>query len=330
MAAGVTKLVSILMPCYNAERWIAQAIESALAQTWTVKEVIVVDDGSTDRSLQVIRSFGDRIQSEAGAHRGGNGTRNRLLELARGEWVQYLDADDYLMPSKIERQIEYALGHPDCDVICSPTVWEHVEGGQLLCTDERIPEPRDPWILLSLWRLPQTGGTLWRRSALERVGGWRPGQPCCQEHELYFRLLEAGCRFGFCDHCLAVYRDLEHGERVTRKLRAEVDRQRIAIFDRIENCLRERGELSVPRRQAVNNARHQVARMLWLQDRDLARSVLRQIHASDPSFHPGAGPASPPLYRLVYGMLGFHGAQLTAACKRMLSSRFAIPVRVKL
>ena len=56
--------VSILIPCYNAERWIAQAIESALAQTWLEKEVIVVDDGSTDCSLEVIKSFGDRIRWE--------------------------------------------------------------------------------------------------------------------------------------------------------------------------------------------------------------------------------------------------------------------------
>lgn len=82
----MSELVSILIPCHNAERWIAQAIESALSQTWIEKEVIVVDDGSADRSLEVIRSFGDRIRTEAGIHRGGNGTRNRLLELARGQW----------------------------------------------------------------------------------------------------------------------------------------------------------------------------------------------------------------------------------------------------
>ena len=92
-------LVSILIPCYNAERWIAQAIESALAQTWSEKEVIVVDDGSTDHSLEVIRQFDGRISWETGLNRGGNAARNRLLELARGEWLQYLDADDYLRPS---------------------------------------------------------------------------------------------------------------------------------------------------------------------------------------------------------------------------------------
>src|SRR6202011_1477360 len=112
--------VSILIPCYNAERWVAQAIESALRQTWPEKEIIVVDDGSTDGSLAIIESFGDRIRWETGPNRGGNVARNRLLELAHGEWLQYLDADDYLLPMKIERQMEFIGANPAADVIFGP------------------------------------------------------------------------------------------------------------------------------------------------------------------------------------------------------------------
>ena len=115
-------LVSILIPCYNAERWVAQAIESALAQTWSEKEIIVVDDGSRDGSLDVIKSFGNQIRWETGPNRGGNVTRNRLLELARGEWLQYLDADDYLLPPKVERQVTFLREYPACDVVYSPVL----------------------------------------------------------------------------------------------------------------------------------------------------------------------------------------------------------------
>ena len=86
--------VSILIPCYNAEKWIAQCIESALNQTYANKEVIVVDDGSTDGSLDIIKNFGDKIRWETSPNRGGNAARNRLLELSSGEWLQSLDADD--------------------------------------------------------------------------------------------------------------------------------------------------------------------------------------------------------------------------------------------
>ncbi len=107
----MSPLVSILIPCYNAERWIAQAIESSLAQTWPEKEVIVVDDGSTDASLDVIRRFDGRVRWETGPNRGGGAARNRLLRLARGEWLQYLDADDYLLPDKVARQVDFSREH---------------------------------------------------------------------------------------------------------------------------------------------------------------------------------------------------------------------------
>ena len=78
--------VSISISCYNAEPRIAKAIESALAQTWASKEVIVVDDGSTDGSLDEIEKFDGQIRWETGPNRGGNRVRNRLTELAQAAW----------------------------------------------------------------------------------------------------------------------------------------------------------------------------------------------------------------------------------------------------
>src|SRR6266566_10153024 len=143
------RFVSLLIPCYNAERWVAQTIESALTQAWPGKEIIVVDDGSIDGSLDVIRRYEDRIRWETGPNRGGNHTRNRLLELARGEWLQYLDADDYLLPLKIEHQLAFLREHPTCDVVYSPTLW--VNWSEAGTTQEvtAIREPHDPWILLA-------------------------------------------------------------------------------------------------------------------------------------------------------------------------------------
>src|SRR5438445_3224416 len=144
-------LVSILIPCYNAERWVAQAIESALGQTWPEKEVIVVDDGSTDSSLSIIKSFSDRIRWQTGPHRGGNAARNRLLQLARGEWLQYLDADDYLLPDKIARQMEFLESHTKTDVVFGPVTMEYMTESGTHREISSVPEPRDPWILLARW-----------------------------------------------------------------------------------------------------------------------------------------------------------------------------------
>ena len=99
-------LVSILIPCYNAGRWLAATLESALAQTWPHIEVIVVDDGSSDDSPTVARAFEGRgvrliLQPNAGA----SAARNRALRESRGEFLQFLDADDLLSPGKIAAQI---------------------------------------------------------------------------------------------------------------------------------------------------------------------------------------------------------------------------------
>jgi len=317
-------LISILIPCFNGEPWIGECIDSALAQSWPDTEVVVVDDGSTDGSLDIIRGFGERIRWESGENRGGNAARNRLLALARGGWLQYLDADDYLLPEKVRRQADFARLHPDCDVVISPVLSEKSANGRTVRIEVPTTPPDDPAILLALWRLPQTGGPLWRKSALERVNGWRVGQICCQEHELYLRLLMAGARFAFCDGAFAVYRELMHPARLTHRYRLEIVRQRQTIVGRLEQFLRTQAALTRPRRQAVNDARHELARWAWNQgDQSLAAELTGQIAASDPAFQPSPSAASPLAYRLAYRLAGFHTAQRIAAARRALTGGVA-------
>jgi len=99
-------LVSIVVPCFNAAPWICAALESALQQTWPATEIIVVDDGSTDGSLAIARSFearGVRVFSQPNA--GASSARNRGLREARGDFIQYLDADDLISPGKVAAQM---------------------------------------------------------------------------------------------------------------------------------------------------------------------------------------------------------------------------------
>lgn len=308
-------LISILIPCFNAERWIGQSIESALSQTWPEKEVIVVDDGSQDGSLDVIQSFGSRIRWETGPNRGGNVARNRLLDLAQGEWLQYLDADDYLLPPKIERQAMFLADHPDCDVVYSPVYWVNWSEAGVQQEITAIPEPRDPWILLARWWLPQTGGPLWRRQILVDVGGWKPDQPCCQEHELYLRLLQSGARFRYFGECHAAYRHWSQEGTVSKRNRAELRHQRLEVGKRLEQFLEGRGELTDGRQQAINQGRFEVARSAWLEDQTEAAEIMRIIQQRQPAFIP-EGPAARGRYRWFYRTLGFNAAEWLAARKR--------------
>jgi glycosyltransferase involved in cell wall biosynthesis len=102
-------LVSILIPAYNAEKWLAETIRSALAQTWPNIEVIVVDDGSTDRTADVARQFiSQGVKLVTQTNQGGSAARNKAFAVSQGEYIQWLDADDLLAPDKIAGQMKAA------------------------------------------------------------------------------------------------------------------------------------------------------------------------------------------------------------------------------
>ena len=140
-AAPRPGLVSIVVPCYNAKRFLAATLESAFTQTYPNTEVIVIDDGSTDGAAELIRSYGDRVRAEFGPNRGASAARNRGTALARGEFIQYLDADDVLTPGAIAHRIA-ALRQSGADVAYSD--WERlveIEPGVFdVGTQDRAPD----------------------------------------------------------------------------------------------------------------------------------------------------------------------------------------------
>jgi glycosyltransferase involved in cell wall biosynthesis len=100
-------LISILIPAFNAQDWIAQTLQSAITQTWERKEIIVVDDGSTDQTLAVARTFASKgVIVVSMDHQGAAAARNKALSLSHGDYIQWLDADDLLAPDKIAKQLE--------------------------------------------------------------------------------------------------------------------------------------------------------------------------------------------------------------------------------
>ena len=305
--------VSIGIPCYNAARWLRQAIQSALDQHDVELEVILVDDGSTDESPAIAREFGDRITFIAGGHRGANHARNLILKAATGEWVQYLDADDCLDPGKISTQLREARHGEDADVLYSP-VWAETwtpEGSS------RTPTGMSPdadiftqWIR---WQIPQTGGCLWRREALARIGGWKDDQPCCQEHELYLRALQAGLRFVFAPTPGAVYRVWSE-DTLCRKDPLLVVRVRTRLFDALIEWLTATGHLKDIHRQEIGRACFEMART-WARY-DLPGATAYHSERKRKGLMHLSGPAAPSSYRLTYSLLGFNRAECVARLLR--------------
>lgn len=307
-------LVSILIPCYNSERWVGHAIESALGQTWPNKQVIVLDDGSTDNSLSVIRRYEGRLNWEAGPNRGGGYARNRLLELASGEWVQYLDADDYLLPEKVSEQVRFVVQHPEVDIVVGPTTLEFWSEQGTRQEHVALPGPHDYWTMLASWKLPQTGAPLWRRSVILDVGGWKRDQPCCQEHELYLRLLTGGKKFAYHSSGGSIYRQWSD-QTVCKRDIPEVHRRRLEIERKLEEHLSRTGQLTQTRRQAISQARFEIARTAWQYDRSFATAIMDDVRKSDPRFSP-TGDAAPPHYKLVFRACGFNFAEGLATAAR--------------
>jgi glycosyltransferase involved in cell wall biosynthesis len=162
-----------------------------------------VDDGSTDESRGVIESFGNTIRHEFGPNRGGNPCRNRLLGLATGTWVQFLDADDFLLPEKVAKQM--ALGS-EADVIYGPVLLRY-ENADLLNDKVSVPDSRaDLFTHWLNWQVCQTGAVLWRREAIFKIHGWNESFTCCQDNEICLRGIKAGLNFFYCPDLGAVYR----------------------------------------------------------------------------------------------------------------------------
>jgi len=112
-------LVSIIIPVYNAEKYLEETILSALNQTWPNKEIIIVNDGSADNSLSIAKKFaGTYIKVFSQENKGASAARNKGLSEARGDYIQFLDADDLLSPDKISSQVKQLLGNTDTLSIC--------------------------------------------------------------------------------------------------------------------------------------------------------------------------------------------------------------------
>jgi glycosyltransferase involved in cell wall biosynthesis len=118
-------LVSILIPTYNAQDWISDTIESALAQSWPRKEIVVVDDGSKDNTLEVLRRYESKdVCVVTQENQGAAGARNTAFAYCQGDYIQWLDADDLLGADKIRRQMEFADRSSDARLLLS-SAWAH-------------------------------------------------------------------------------------------------------------------------------------------------------------------------------------------------------------
>ena len=198
-------LVSIIIPAYNSEKYLAQSIQSALAQTWPNKEVIVVVDGSVDSTLTLAKTFEAKgVKVFYQENKGASAARNKGLNEAKGEFIQYLDADDLLSPDKIEAQVKALMANPDYIGFC-PTVFFHDQEDHLLKNPvEHWIEDRTQDVVDFLIKLyggaligPEYGGFvtihawLCPRQVLDKAGRWNETLNVDDDGEYFCRVILA-------------------------------------------------------------------------------------------------------------------------------------------
>lgn len=198
--------VSVIIPAYNCESYILRAVESAIEQTYQDWEIIVVDDGSTDNTRQVLEPYSDLIQYVYQENQGAAIARNRACELAKGEFLAFLDADDFFLPEKLEKQV--ACFDADSSLGMVQNGW--------LIVDENGKDisPIMPWKevakldleTLVLYKFVRPSAMMLRRQWWERLGGFDPRFPPTEDLDFALRLALKGCKSIWLKEILTCYR----------------------------------------------------------------------------------------------------------------------------
>jgi len=204
--ATQTPQVSVIIPAYNGDRYIVQAVESALSQTFTNLEIIVVDDGSTDSTQQVLQPYLDRIRYIYQENQGAAIARNRACQLAKGEFLAFLDADDYFLPSKLEKQVACFDADPTLDMV--QTGWFIVDekGREISAVKPWQQAPKLDLESFILYKCVRPSAMLLRRKWWEYLGGFDSGLPPTEDLDFALRLALKGCKAVWLEETLTCYR----------------------------------------------------------------------------------------------------------------------------
>lgn len=198
--------VSVIVPTYNCDRYILQAVHSILAQEHCSYEVVVIDDGSTDNTSQVLEPLKAQIRYVIQTNGGVAAARNHGVKIANGELIAFLDADDYFLPGKLAAQVNVFGHQPRLGIVHSGWRRVDLEGNPLLdiCPWEYVPElTLENWLM---WKPVLPSAMMFRREWLMRVGGFDSRFPPAEDVDLILKLAYRGCQAAWLRQVTVCYR----------------------------------------------------------------------------------------------------------------------------
>jgi glycosyltransferase involved in cell wall biosynthesis len=257
-------LVSIIVPCFNAAATIGATIEGALSEAENTREIVIVDDGSTDESLEIARSFEPCVRVLTGPNRGASAARNRGIAETAGEWIVFLDADDLIAPGTLQQRLATAEVTGADVVVCD---WQELfssehgtDDGAVRSIDLAALEA-DAEIGCATHVWATTAALLYRRRLVEKIGGFREDLPVIQDARFLFDAAYHGARFAHSPHLGACHRILPQS--LSRSNPGAFWRDVLVNGKQIEALWRARGELSSKHREALKGIYNNAARGLF-------------------------------------------------------------------
>ena len=196
MTSVSTPLVSVIIITYNRERYLKAALQSVFDQDYANREVILVDDGSTDSTPAIVESFQEQVRYVRTPHRGIPAARNEGVRQAKGQFIAFLDSDDLWQPEKLSFQVRHLQENPACD-ICFGMLRRFLEPGSALPPGLRMESVTADQVSMSV-----CVGMI-RREVFERVGEFNETFAVGEDTDWMARARDRGCRFDFPERCLA-------------------------------------------------------------------------------------------------------------------------------
>ena len=223
--------VSIIIPAYNGEDYLGEAVDSVLAQTYTDYEIIVVDDGSTDSTSQVVQQYGNKISYFYQANQGVAASRNLGLNKAKGKYIAFLDQDDLFLPHKLASQVALLDAKPNLGMVNSGWQISDCHGNAKAAVEPWQQIPELSLANLIVWKPVFLGAMLFRRSWLERGISFDPNLEQTPDVDLTIRLAALGCLADWVKQTTVIYR--QHAANASRDSvlqAAELDRVLARFF----------------------------------------------------------------------------------------------------